>query len=78
MFLTKQFVHEWPPCVATVTIIDPAAVCTCMQTNFTVHGQPPQFLIASAANDVVAVSQPILKLYKHPMKYMLICEATNY
>ena len=31
--------------------IDPAAVRTCMQTNFTVHGQPPQFLIASAAND---------------------------
>ena len=30
--------------------IDPAAVRTCMQTNFTVHGQPPQFLIASAAN----------------------------
>ena len=30
--------------------IDPAAVSTCMQTNFTVHGQPPQFLIASAAN----------------------------
>ena len=30
--------------------IDPAAVCTCMQTNFTVHGQPPQFPRASAAN----------------------------
>ena len=30
--------------------LDPAAVRTCMQTNFTVHGQPPQFLIASAAN----------------------------
>ena len=33
--------------------IDPAAVSTCMQTNFTVHGQPPQFLIASAANDLL-------------------------
>ena len=31
--------------------IDPAAVRTCMQTNFTVHGQPPQFPRASAAND---------------------------
>ena len=30
--------------------IDPAAVRTCMQTNFTVHGQPPQFPRASAAN----------------------------
>ena len=32
--------------------IDPAAVRTCMQTNFTVHGQPPQFLRASVTNDV--------------------------
>ena len=31
--------------------IDPAAVRTCMQANFTVHGQPPQFPRASAAND---------------------------
>ena len=31
--------------------IDPAAVHTCMQTNFTVHGQPPQFPRASAANE---------------------------
>ena len=30
--------------------IDPAAVRTCMQANFTVHGQPPQFPRASAAN----------------------------
>ena len=30
--------------------IDPAAVRTCMQTNFTVLGQPPQFPRASAAN----------------------------
>ena len=35
--------------------LDPAAVRTCMQTNFTVHGQPPQFLIASAANDSVCL-----------------------
>ena len=35
--------------------LDPAAVRTCMQTNFTVHGQPPQFLIASAANDLSSV-----------------------
>ena len=37
--------------------IDPAAVRTCMQTNFTVHGQPPQFLIASAANGSLAISR---------------------
>ena len=30
--------------------IDPAAVRTRMQTNFTVYGQPPQFPRASAAN----------------------------
>ena len=30
--------------------IGPAAVRTWMQTNFTVHGQPPQFPRASAAN----------------------------
>ena len=35
--------------------LDPAAVRTCMQTNFTVHGQPPQFLIASAANGTNAL-----------------------
>ena len=28
----------------------PAAVRTCMQTNFTVHGQPPRFPRASAAD----------------------------
>ena len=30
--------------------IDPAALRMCMQTNFTVHGQPPQFPRASTAN----------------------------
>ena len=43
--------------------IDPAAVRTCMQTNFTVHGQPPQFLIASAANG--------LKPCKHLATYLI-------
>ena len=44
--------------------IDPAAVRTCMQTNFTVHGQPPQFLIASAANDnIIILPDNILLLY---------------
>ena len=32
--------------------IGPAAVRTWMQTNFTVHGQPPQFPRASAANGI--------------------------
>ena len=40
--------------------LDPAAVRTCMQTNFTVHGQPPQFLIASAANDQDCASYQVL------------------
>ena len=60
MFLTKQFVYVIIQTVAVVSYlsimcgycyhIDPAAVRTCMQTNFTVHGQPPQFSRASAAN----------------------------
>ena len=37
--------------------IDPVAVRTCMQTNFTVHGQPPQFPRASAVNALQHVRQ---------------------
>ena len=58
MFLTKQFVcYDINSSSGLLFImcgycyyIDPAAVRTCMQTNFTVHGQPPQFPRASAAN----------------------------
>ena len=59
MFLTKQFVYVMISNSSSGLLfimcgycyyIDPAAVCTCMQTNFTVHGQPPQFPRASAAN----------------------------
>ena len=59
MFLTKQFVYEYDINSSSGLLfimcgncyyIDPAAVRTCMQTNFTVHGQPPQFPRASAAN----------------------------
>ena len=42
--------------------IDPAAVCTCMQTNFIVHGQPPQFPRASAANAHIGNLKLDLKL----------------
>ena len=58
MFLTKKFVCYYTNSSSGLLFImcgycyyiDPAAMRTCMQTNFTVHGQPPQFLIASAAN----------------------------
>ena len=41
---------------------DPAAVRTWMQTNFTVHGQPPQFPRASAANGLVYTIRSMFNL----------------
>ena len=60
MFLTKKFMYDYTNSSSGLLFImfgyryyiDPAAVRTCMQTNFTVHGQPPQFLRASVTNDV--------------------------
>ena len=55
--------------------LDPAAVRTCMQTNFTVHGQPPQFLIASAANDqyILQMETQIEPLKQHRMAIQHAC-----
>ena len=48
--------------------IDPAAVCTCMQTNFTVHGQPPQFPRASAANELAAMARAVAILHSYEVR----------
>ena len=50
--------------------IDPAAVRTCMQTNFTVHGQPPQFPRASAANEVTHQEWIIIQVHSHNRYFM--------